>query len=474
MDGIPEDIWKTWERKRRHTFLCFLFLAFILGLDLSAVFTTMYIYLKHLVRTDEPKLYYSLILGCFNLCSLICCVTLGRWLDKTRKVRFYAHLALVVQIIGYLLYAIPFHPTFLLVGRIFNGVSDTFASVVSGELFRIYNDEDGIRANFWLTAFGFLGVLLGPGISAMFKGFEIHIGKLTINYLNFPGIFLSALMTISLILVNVLVHDCSAEIDLKEYLKNNRDEYPSNETDEQNKTDEKAEEICYLSNIENQTIAIKHVLKCFSTNLDIIVIFLATFISMYSMYSACVVLPLIMQVNLKWDIRVVSIVIVAYGLLGFILIVILGRFLNSSRSVYYTSIFSIICQACACLSITLLKTLQTNLYGDIILLSVEISSLVISWFFADTLLRVTLAKMVPSRIQSFSECLRAGVTRCAIISASFIAPYVLQWLLWWSCGVFVIVILLLITFVIRKKHLLEPQELCFDGYTLVATTTSID
>lgn len=481
MHGFPDEVWKSWERKRRHTFIGLLFVGFIMGLDLSAIFTTMYLYLKEVVHTESPNVYYGIILGCFNICSMVSCILIGRWLDRTRKVRLYAHFALIVQIFGYLIYSVPLHPMFLALGRVFNGMSGTFVVVVSGELFRIYDEHEGVRMNFWTTAFSFVGVLLGPGIPAVFKGFELHIGILTINYLNFPGIVLSGLMVIALVVVNTMVHDCSSEIDLKEFLKRKHEEgncydkcreanalFVCGETPEQ-------EDLCYLRNIANQDIPVKMILHCFVTNSNTLVIFIATFIVMYSVYSACVILPVIMQINLKWDIRVISLIIVGYGISGLLLISILGRFLNSARSVFKTSLFSIICQAMACCTIALLHLMEIkNIYLEIIILSFEVNFLIIGWFFADTLLRVTLARLVPSKIQSFSECLRAGVLRCAIIFASFIAPNVMPFIEWWSVVVFGIIIVLFGAYIVHRKQFIEPKEIYFDGYTILTSPKIVD
>jgi len=481
---IPETVWLEWERKRRHTFIAFLFLSFILGLDISAVFATLYTYLKDLVHTGNPTVWYSVIFGCFNLTSLIGCVTIGRWIDKSRKVRLYSHLTLVAQIIGQVLYTIPAHPLFPLIGRIFNGMSDTFASVVSGELFRIYDEQEGIRTNFWLAVFGFTGVLMGPGLSAIFKESQVQLGSFTLNYLNIPSLVIAGLMLIGLFTVNALVHDCSAQIDLKEYLKQKQDESEVCLTttakcdgecaEEDNGSNfckpetNSGEDHCYLTTpSSSQTIPVMQVIRAFATDPGTIIIFLATFISMYSTYSACVVLPIIIKGGLHWDIQALSIIVVVYGVLGLILITILGRFLENNKSIYLTSLFGISCQACSCFSLTLLKLLPRNNIRDVVLMSFELAFLIVGWYFADTLLRVTLAKMVPSRIQSFSECLRAGTTRCAVILASFVAPNILPWLPWWVGALFLILVGVLVSYIALRRYFLEPKEFSFDGYVLV-------
>jgi len=218
----------------------------------------------------------------------------------------------------------------------------------------------------------------------------------------------------------------------------------------------------------NQTIPVMQVIKCFATNPGTVIIFLSTFISMYSTYSACVVLPIIIKGGLHWDIQALSIIVVVYGILGLLLITLLGRFLENNRSIYFTSLFGISCQACSCFSLTLLKLLPRDNIRDVVLMSFELAFLIVGWYFADTLLRVTLAKLVPSRIQSFSECLRAGATRCAVICASFVAPNILPWLPWWVGGLFLVLIGVLVSYIVWRRYFLEPKEFTFDGYVLVS------
>ena len=58
----------------------------------------------------------------------------------------YVKYAVGVQITGLILYVIPLHPVFLLVGRLISGIGDPFTSVVSGEVIRLFDEEGGARA----------------------------------------------------------------------------------------------------------------------------------------------------------------------------------------------------------------------------------------------------------------------------------------------------------------------------------------
>ena len=92
-------------------------------------------------------------------------------------------------------------------------------------------------------------------------------------------------------------------------------------------------------------------------------------------------------------------------------------------------------------------------------------SLTIGWNFDDVMIRVMFANMVPSKIQSFSETLRGGMSRSAIIAGSFTVAVILPWAHWWSSGIIVLNLLLLIAFIIRGRHLINPTEIPFMEYT---------
>ena len=96
-------------------------------------------------------------------------------------------------------------------------------------------------------------------------------------------------------------------------------------------------------------------------------------------------------------------------------------------------------------------------------------SVTIGWCFDDALIRVLLANMVPSQIQSFCETLRAGVCKIAIVAGSFTVAVLLPWVHWWSVGIMVFNILILIGFVLRRKQLIHLGEIpLMDNYTSTA------
>ena len=71
---------------------------------------------------------------------------------------------------------------------------------------------------FSAMACGFnVGMTLGPAISSAFVGIDFHLLHWHISYVNFIGLFMSAVFVAVAVLVYFFVYDLSKEFDLKAF-----------------------------------------------------------------------------------------------------------------------------------------------------------------------------------------------------------------------------------------------------------------
>lgn len=485
MYGLQDSTWKEWERKRRHTFIGFLFVGFSVGLDCSVVFSTLFLYLRDLVKTRQPDMWYGIIVAFFFISSTIFGTVFGRWLDKTRRVRIYVNVTLLVQILGFVLYTIPTHAAFLLVGRTICGISDSFASVASGEVFRIYDKKESTVAMIWLSSSYVIGFMIGPALNFLFTEINFNIGPVQINYLNFIGIFMSALLVIGVVIVNFLVHDCSLQFDLKNHLKVtsedvdvaiersgievhcDKDELPKMTPDVSTNTCDEVKNTTdtmpLVRTIPSQIdISIQRVVKALLSNKDTLLILVATIIFMYGVFALSALFPLLMTITLKWNIKYVSLVYVGFGVYELVVFFLLAKYVKSNRSIYITCLVCIASQIVNCCLLICFKVLPRDSKRDIVLVIAFVITLVLCYCF-EVMIKVILAKMVPSNIQSFSESLRCGVSRVVIVGGSFTVAIMLPWAHWWSAAVISVHFILLVAFLIRKTHLINPVEIPFES-----------
>ena len=494
MHCLPENTWKEWKKKRRHTLIGFAVAGIAMGIDGSVVFSTLYLYLSDLVKTDQPEMWYGLIIAFFFVSSTVVGMFCGRWLDKTRKVRLYVNMSILVQIVGFLLYTIPYHAGFLLLGRTICGMGDPFTGVVSGEVFRVYSYDESTRAMILLSSVYSFGFLIGPVLNFFFAGIEFQIGPFEINHLNFIGIFMAVLFCIVLVVANCLVHDCSMEFDLKDHLQivsidtNSEVDTPedaisgidldngtitynkiiksplsddSNLSQVELEINNASETTNLLQTPLSQTLPIKVVLKNILSNKDALLIFVATFVFVYALFTASVLFPLLVTITLNWNLKTLSILYVASGIFGLVFLLIMAKYCNTYRTVYFICLVSIISQTLICCLLICFKLLERDFRRDVFMIFIFLLATTLGWFFDDVLIRVMFANMIPSEVQSFCETLRSGVSRIAIVAGSFTVTTLLPWVHWWSAGIIVCNCLLLMGFIIRRQYLFHPTEIPF-------------
>jgi len=457
-EPISSEKWTKWKRKRKLTMIGFVIVGTIVGIDYSVVLTTLYLYLQDVIETPHAKVYYGVIIGVFGLSSTIAGLISGRLVDKTRKIRLYLNVVVVFQIIGSFMYSIPYSVIFPLLGRALVGIGDPFVNVCSGEVVRIYNNEEGTRALWWLACTYSVGFIVGPAVSLVFKGIHFNIGSLEITYLNFVGIFMGFLIVLTLIITNFMIYDCSAEIDLKEYMKHH-----SWNPDKTEKSEEQNEETLLITvdNGDHAMMTWQHVVSKLLRNRDMLLLFVSTFFFMYCLFSTDVLLPLLCVVTLEWDITSMTYIFVVYGVGFTIILIIMSRFCTSSKRVYYGTLWCIVCQAMQFIFLLAIAKSQRENTQDIMLVGLYLINWLFVWCIEEVLLRSMVARMVPSQVQSFTESIRAGVARISTILAALTTPLLMTFLATWAIILIAITFAFLICFILLRKSLKQPNEITF-------------
>ena len=64
------------------------------------------------IQSYLSELFYGITIAAYSISSGVFGLVAGRWLDKTRSVKMYTNIILVMQIIGTLFYLVPHHVAF--------------------------------------------------------------------------------------------------------------------------------------------------------------------------------------------------------------------------------------------------------------------------------------------------------------------------------------------------------------------------
>ena len=218
--------WETWKQKRRNTVISCVIVSMLWGIEFGIMTATLYTYLKTLIKVEQPEFYYGLIVASYNISTVIFGVISGRILGKYGRVKLYTYLTIVMQVIGNLLYLVPFSPMFPLCGKFLAGFSAAYSSVMTGEIVRIYGNEESTKILYVFNSASSLAFMFAPMVVITYKNINITLFNITINCSNFSGILMAILGVLGVILTMFFVHDCSLEFDMKGYLSvNNMDAF---------------------------------------------------------------------------------------------------------------------------------------------------------------------------------------------------------------------------------------------------------
>lgn len=468
-----------WKKKRRNTIIACVIVGVIRGIDYSITFATLYLYLTTIIKATKPELFYGIITAAYSCSSAMFGVISGRLLDKYRRAIIYTNITIITQVVGNIFYVISFSPFFPLFGRFLAGFGDSYSSVMTGEVVRIYSNEKSTRI-LWLIASSYsLGFVFGPALGIIFNGIDFRVFGLPINYTNFAAVFISSLGVFGLIIANFLVHDCSREFDLKEYMRvnnidifdedafckeeinniffpNNDAELKESENDYDTSDSESSEDLLLLPKNTDTT---KALLWSLFRNINCLILYASSFFFTYCLFSEDILLPLIVYEIIKWDIKAYGIMITVYGVLFFINLVLFSKICNTQRLVY---IMTLVCIIMVIATLTLIFTIAVfprNFGRDVFLTSAYLFCFVFVWFIEEVLLRAILAKMIPSHAQSFAESLRNGFSKVSTIVASLTTAAAFACIQYWSFGLAIFTMVFFLIFFIKRKEFIYIETI---------------
>ncbi|XP_057310185.1 uncharacterized protein LOC130648165 [Hydractinia symbiolongicarpus] len=206
---------ETWKKKRQTTFLVYMSVFFLRGLEKSANTATLWIYLTKLIKTDNPDLYYGLINIAVYIPPMLLSSVVARYADKTRRTKMIIIILNFIAMIGSILYVIP-SPIFPFVGKLLNGGVIISRPLIIGETARSYPSKDVQSKMSYLVFASTLGFMIGPCVVLPFAKLNIRFGQVLIQYGNISGIILLFVTIFIQLGVMCFAHDLSREFDLKE------------------------------------------------------------------------------------------------------------------------------------------------------------------------------------------------------------------------------------------------------------------
>ena len=462
---LQDEEYDQWVKMRSRTIVIFTIETVLIGMDFSLTFLTLWLYIRELVETNNPKVYYSLISASFLAGSLMLSAVIGRVVDRYRNVRTMFFVCNTIAVFGNLIYTLHFSPWLLVVGRLLSGMSAPLRSVMSGEIARSYSSEDlPKKLSIMGIAYSF-GFVAGPAFNFVFKNTKISIYSWVITQVNIAGIYMALLFFIIQIMSYFMLFDLSKIFDLKKEstetakstgVINSYDTceihgIPAVSTSCRKSNDHKTERSCLIS-YKSQPSNFQSTLVKLFTTLDTALLLFLAFIESYIAVSLDLWKPLLIIEKMGWSNTALNVVVLGEGISCVIPCIILIRYNISDKYMYF-----IVAGCMLSFGYMEIMYMWLSYFSDILILDVF---LWVIFCVLDTFLLIVeevflvgcLANMVGSSIQVFSDGVRLTMYRLGSLLALTTSALVFdQILIVGSVHLFIIAVCLVGLYIRRKS-----------------------
>ena len=431
-----------WEKKRFSTVIAFAVQSLFLGIEYSFTFLTLWPYIKLYVKPESPKVMYGIISACYLTSGIISSLILGRLVDKCRRVRCTMIVVNWFVIFGNIFYAIPFNILYLMFGRLIAGVGGLLRSVIIGEIARVYEPNE-LTSKYSIMGMTYsFGFIVGPAINFTFLSMSVKIGKIEVNCLNFPSIFIAMCFVLIQIGVFIFVHDLSKIHDKKKIHEELQQQQPLMDQSESSTTKSlnKASLLCQITK-----------------SIDITLLIFTSFCCTYFITSIEMWLPLIILDTLKWKLFELNVVIFGTGITCVLACFFLIRFPFSSKYSFIIAVTCLLCFAVMIGTLIVIVRYKSNLIVSVtnwVLFCILFGSQVI---IEDVFLVACIAAMVSSRIQTFMDTVRLSASRIGALIALSTSALLYEWMAYVGCAYIFIITLNIFAFSYRRTSLVNPK-----------------
>ena len=199
----------TFVQKRNLTLFAFSLRMLFMGVEYAVIFPSVWLYLK-IFHVDYW--YLGLVLSAYNMVGIASTILVGRLADATRRIRLTGFFWNLAEIAGNFVYAMHFHVTLPLFGRMISGFGEGYISAMWGELARVTTKEQRTRYFAILKGSNLLGAAIGPSWNLFLKEFNFYIGNWHIDFRTSPGFFMGIIWLVVTLIMLVFVYDLSSEL----------------------------------------------------------------------------------------------------------------------------------------------------------------------------------------------------------------------------------------------------------------------
>jgi len=419
-EEVLDDVSSAWRLQRIKCLIVFVLQLFALAIDESIVTTLMPKYIK-LATTDTANTTgnSALLVISSGVATIVFQIILGRYADKTRRTVRFLVVCNSCAVIGNIIYSIPYGIYVLVIGRFIRGIGTSAFVIVIGEVARSYVPKDLCRAISMCLMGTIMGELIGPIAAKSYHNIDFMVAKLHIRHPNAMTLLTSGIFLLVLVLTLMLASDLSSDFDLKanyyEILneRQRKDEICTTLTDDDSPTQESPKNESSLLFDRKVSAASQTSISnenCLTTSLQL----LRNVVTLVILFASCVLAhseSLFWKYATKIARRKVNIdfhynsVLTTLGVLTkgatFLLVGSIGEKIGDVALVFAS--FALVILSVA--SWLIMEVLTSERSAMLSFFVIAFAAICMS-SCGEIALRVLMAKLVPSCMQSYSEAFR--------------------------------------------------------------------
>lgn len=195
--------------KRRLLVCAFGLRMFFIGVEYSVILPSALLYME---TFNVGAVMDGFVIAAYPFAGMIALPIFGRIYDKTRKTRQLIFVLNTFQIIGNVIYAIPFSQWLPLSGRFIAGLGDGFLACATGEIMHIYPKCSRTGIISLLELGRVLGLIIGPAINFFIGKKTYYLWTWRLDYATLPGVIMAMGWILMQIVTMCLVFNLSKEI----------------------------------------------------------------------------------------------------------------------------------------------------------------------------------------------------------------------------------------------------------------------
>lgn len=210
--------------RRRLLILAFSIRMFFIGVEYSVILPSCLLYMK---TFEVNNIFMGLVVAAYPFAGMISLPIIGRIYDKTKRTRELILVLNFLQIVGNIIYAIPFSKWLPLSGRFLAGLGDGFMACALGEITHIYpkSYRTGILSIMELGRV--LGLIVGPAITFFIGKGTYYLWTWRLDYATLPGVIMACCWIVYEMLSVCFIYNISKDLT-ENGLPNEKDELVKN------------------------------------------------------------------------------------------------------------------------------------------------------------------------------------------------------------------------------------------------------